>query len=86
MHCSQNRPAYESFGNLKAAVQFLEVVYNYRMLDIYNLAANKDYYVRIRFGIDTDELPLPMKSSSLWDNERNLQNDWYEWEVKRPES
>lgn len=69
----------------KAAVQFIEVVYNYRMLDINNLAADKDYYVRLRFGIYTDELPLSLKSGSLWDNDRNLQSDWYEWEVKRPE-
>ena len=72
--------------NLKAAVYLIEVVYNYRMLDINNLAVDKDYYVRIRFDIYTDQLPLSLKSGSLWDNDRNLQSDWYEWEVKRPES
>ncbi|MCP4982883.1 MAG: DUF4390 domain-containing protein [Gammaproteobacteria bacterium] len=74
------------FDNRKAAVHSIEVVYNYPMLDINNLAADKDYYARIRFGIDTDELPLPLKSSSLWDNDWDLQSDWYEWEVERPES
>ncbi len=73
------------FDDRKAAVQFIEVVYNYPMLDINNLAADKDYYARVRFGIDTDELPLPLKSSSLWDNDWNLKSDWYEWEVERPE-
>jgi len=74
------------FDNRKAAVQSIEVVYNYPMLDINNLAPDKEYYARVRFGIDTDELPLPLKSSSLWDNDWNLKSDWYEWEVIRPES
>ena len=74
------------FQERKAAVQFVEVVYNYPMLDINNLAACREYYARARFGIDTDELPLPLKSSSLWDNDWDLKSDWYEWEVKYPAS
>ncbi len=72
------------FDSRKAAVQFIEVVYNYPMLDINNLAPDKNYYARVRFGIDSDELPLPLKSSSLWDNNWDLKSDWYEWEVVRP--
>lgn len=73
------------FDTRKAAVQSFEVVYNYPMLDINNLAPDKEYYARVRFGIDTDELPLPLKSSSLWDNDWDLKSDWYEWEVRRPQ-
>jgi len=72
------------FENRKAAVQSIEVVYNYPMLDIDNLAPKRKYYARLRFGIDTDELPLPLKSSSLWDNDWDLKSDWYEREVVRP--
>lgn len=71
------------FGERKAAVHFVEVVYNYPMLDIENLAADQAYYARVKFGIDSDELPLPLKSSSLWDNDWELQSDWYEQEVPR---
>jgi hypothetical protein len=74
------------FGERKAAVHFVEVVYNYPLLDIGNLAPEQDYYARVRFGVDTDELPQPLKSSALWDNNWDLQSDWYEWEVVRPES
>ena len=74
------------FDSRAAAQRYLEVVYNYPMLDINNLAPEKQYYARARFGIDTDELPLPLKSSSLWDNDWDLKSDWYEWEVMRPES
>ena len=74
------------FKRRKAAVRFIEVVYNYPMLDVNNLAPDREYYARVRFGIDTDELPQPLKSSSLWDNDWDLQSDWYEWEVIRPKS
>ena len=52
-------------------------------LDIENLAADKNYYARVRFGIDTDELPLPLQSSWFWHSDWDLQSEWYEWEVKR---
>jgi len=74
------------FDSRDAAVQFIEVVYNYPMLDINNLAPNRDYYARVRFGIDSDELPLPLKSSSLWDNDWDLKSEWYEWDVERSRS
>ena len=74
------------FDERKAAVQFIELVYNYPMLDINNLAADKNYYARVRFGIDTDELPLPLQSSWFWDSDWDLQSEWYEWEVRRPAS
>jgi hypothetical protein len=74
------------FDDRDTAVEFVEVVYNYPMLDINNLAPDKTYYARLRFGIDSDELPLPLKSSSLWDNDWDLKSDWYVWEVRRPGS
>jgi hypothetical protein len=74
------------FDTREAAVRYIEVVYNYPMLNINNLAPDRDYYARVRFGIDTDELPLPLKSSSLWDNDWDLKSDWYEWKVQGPGS
>ncbi len=74
------------FDDRDTALRFIEVVYNYPLLDINNLAHDREYYARVRFGIDSDELPLPLKSSSLWDNDWDLKSDWYEWEVERPES
>ena len=74
------------FDRRKAAVQFIELVYNYPMLDIDNLAADKNYYARARYGIDADKLPLPLQSSWFWDSDWDLQSEWYEWEVERPAS
>ena len=74
------------FDSRHAAVRYIEVVYNYPMLNIRNLAPGREYYARVRFGIDSDELPLPLKSSSLWDNDWDLTSDWYEWDVQAPGS
>ena len=74
------------YDELSNAVQNLELVYNYPMLDINNLVYDRDYYARMRFGIDSVQLPLPLKSSSLWDNKWNLQSEWYEWSIERPAS
>ena len=72
------------FDDREAALRFIEVVNDYPLLNIDNLAPDREFYARVRFGIDTDELPLPLKSSSLWDNDWALKSDWYEWEVERP--
>ncbi len=71
------------FDHLNQAVHYLRLVYNYPMLDIDNISDTRSYYARIRFGIDGDELPLPLKSSSLWDNDWGLRSDWYEWDIEK---
>jgi hypothetical protein len=74
------------FDNQQAAVRFIEVVYNYPMLDIKNLAPDQEYYARVRYGIDADELPLPLQSSWPWDDDWDLKSAWYEWPVQSPGS
>jgi hypothetical protein len=74
------------YGGREAAVRSIEVVYNYPMFNIDNLAPGRDYYARVRYGIDADELPLPLKSSSLWDNDWDLKSDWFEWDIQGPEA
>lgn len=72
------------FDNRDHAVEFIEVVYNYPMLDIKNLASDREYYARVRYGIDADKLPLPLQSSWPWDDDWDLKSDWYEWQVQSP--
>ena len=71
------------FDDLNEAVDYLQVVNNYPMLDINNISDERNYYARLRFGIDSDELPLPLKSSSLWDNDWDLKSDWYVWDIEK---
>lgn len=71
------------FDSLNEAVEYLREVNNYPMLDVNNISDERSYYARLRFGIDSDELPLPLKSSSLWDNDWNLKSDWYAWDIEK---
>ncbi len=71
------------FDSLNEAVEYLHEVNNYPMLDVNNISDERSYYARLRFGIDGDELPLPLKSSSLWDNDWNLKSDWYAWDIEK---
>ena len=71
------------FDSLNEAVHYLQVVYNYPMLDINNISDDRNFYARIRTGIDSDELPVPLKSSSLWHNKWSLKSDWYEWDIDK---
>jgi hypothetical protein len=71
------------FDSLSEAVHYLQVVYNYPMLDINNISADRSFYARIRVGIDSDELPVPLKSSSLWENDWGLTSDWYAWDIEK---
>ena len=73
------------FGDFSAAVHFVEVAYRYPLFDVANFSRGRDYYARLRFGIDTDALPRRLKSSALWDNDWDLQSEWHEQEVVRPE-
>lgn len=69
------------FDSREQAVSSLLAVYRYPMLDIKNFHPGLRLYARLHFGIDTDELPRPLKSSSLWDNDWGLQSDWFEWGI-----
>ena len=69
------------FNSREEAVQYLKVIYSYPMFDISNINQSGRVYMRMRAGIDVDELPLPLKSSSLWDNDWALRSEWFEWNI-----
>jgi hypothetical protein len=73
------------FNSRQEAVFYLEVIYAYPMFDITNINQSEPVYARLRVGIDFDELPLPLKSNSLWDNDWGLQSDWFEWGIDQPQ-
>ncbi len=70
------------FDKLDDALSALSVVFNYPLLPPSGLEPGQNYRLRLRFGIDQDELPIPLKSSSLWQNDWSLSSDWYEWEYQ----
>jgi len=50
--------------NRDEAIKSLQMVYRYPMFDINNINQDLQVYARMRFGLDIDELPLPLKSAA----------------------
>lgn len=78
---NQGHRAY--FDSREEAVNSLQQISQYPMFDISNISADLKVYARMRFGLDSDELPLPLKSSSLWANDWDLQSEWFNWDIER---
>jgi hypothetical protein len=78
-----NRSSRTYFDSREEAVSSLQSVSDYPMFDIGNIDAGLKVYARMRFGLNSDELPLPLKSSSLWANDWDLQSDWFSWDLDR---
>lgn len=76
---SQSRQFYSS---IEEAIRQMSILVNYPIMNSNALISDHIYYAHLRIGIDYKELPLPLKSSSLWDNNWNLLSDWYVWEIK----
>ena len=71
------------YPDMSSALDSLSVLLDYPMLDTDNLERDKNYRARMRLGIDQEELPLPLKSSSLWQNDWTAASEWFDWEVEQ---
>jgi hypothetical protein len=69
------------FSSIDEAVEQLSVILDFPVLDKNNLKEQESYVARLRIGVDQSELPVPLKSSSLWKNNWALTSEWYEWEI-----
>ena len=78
-----NLGSLQYFNSLNDAVNQLSVLLGFPMLDRNNLIAGEAYYARMRLGINELELPIPLKSSALWDNDWDLVSEWFEWVVSQ---
>ena len=69
------------YPTLEKAIASLTVLIDYPGLDNNALVPGEHYNLRLRFGIESRELPLPLQSSSLLENDWSLASDWFEWEL-----
>jgi hypothetical protein len=76
-----NAGSVHYYSTLKEALNGLSVVLDYPLLDNNALQSGEQYSARLRIGIDETELPVPLKTSALWESNWNLMSDWYEWDV-----
>ena len=71
------------FLSLKEALEYLTKLQNYPLLDNNSLKQDEQYQATITFGIDLVELPIPLKSSSWWENNWDLVSEPVEWSISR---
>jgi hypothetical protein len=69
------------FDSLGEAIAYMDAVYDYPMLDVSNFDFNHEFYARTRFGIDREELPLPLKPSVFWPSDWDERSSWYSFEL-----
>jgi hypothetical protein len=69
------------FDSLDEAVEHMEAVFNYPMLDIGNFDFNREFYARARFRIDHEALPLPLKPSFFWPSDWDERSKWFSFEM-----
>ncbi len=72
-----------SFSSVEQSFNYLTVLLNYPLLDSNALNQREQYNARLHFGIDNSELPVPLKSSSLWKNDWDLVSEWHEWDITK---
>ena len=68
------------YAEIEDVVNDLSVLIDYPVLDINPLPEDKAHYAKIRFGIDQNALPIPIRTSWLAQNRGTLISEWYQWE------
>jgi hypothetical protein len=78
-----NQGHRQYFSNIQSALNKIRNMNDFPMLDANTVDNSRAYMAKIRLGVDQVELPLPLKSSSLWKKNWALSSDWFELEVEK---
>lgn len=78
-----NQGHRQYFSNIHSALNKIRNMKNFPMLDANTVDHSRGYSARLRLGVDSAELPIPLKSSSLWKMNWSLVSDWFELEVQK---
>ena len=76
-----NSGGIHHFSTLKEALAGLSVLLNFPLLDNNALEKGEHYSGQLNFGIDETELPVPLKTQVLGQNNWDLVSDWFEWDI-----
>jgi len=69
------------YKNLESTLNFISKINKMKLLNKNKLNENIDYMARIRFYIDIDSLPSPMRPRAYFSSDWNISSNWYEWEI-----
>lgn len=73
----------ESFATLYSALNYLGRVQRLPVIDESLLVPDRDYRVRLRALLATEQYSAPLRLIFFWRDEWQLKSEWYEWKLGR---
>ncbi len=73
----------ESFATLYSALNSLGRVDGLPVIDDALLQSGKQYRVRLRSLLNTQQYPAPLRLLFFWRDQWQLKSDWFEWPLER---
>ena len=73
----------DSFATLYSALNNLGRVTALPIVDDDLLRSGKDYRIRVRVMLQTQQYPAPLRLMFFWRSQWQLQSEWYEWTLER---
>ena len=73
----------DSFATLYSALNSLGRVQGLPVVDDALLTADKNYRLRLRAMLNTEQYPATLRLLFFWRGQWQLQSEWYEWSLER---
>lgn len=73
----------ESFATLYSALNYLGRVQDLPVIDAPLLEEGREYRVRLRALLSTEQYSAPLRLIFFWRDEWQLKSEWYEWTLER---
>lgn len=71
-----------SFATLFSALNYLGRIDGLPFIDSTLLDPDREYDIRIRAVLDTEQLPGPLRLLAFWRRDWSLGSDWYRWQLE----
>jgi hypothetical protein len=73
----------DSFATLYSALNSLGRVQGLPVIDDALLLPDRDYRLRLRAMLNTQQYPAPLRLLFFWRGQWQLQSEWFEWSLER---
>ena len=73
----------DSFATLYSALNNLGRIQALPVIDNSLLEADKDYRIRVRALLNTQQYPAPLRLLFFWRDQWQLESEWFEWLLER---
>ncbi len=73
----------DSFATLYSALNSLGRLQGLPIIDDALLESGKNYRIRLRAQLNTQQYPAPLRLLFFWRDEWQLESEWFEWSLER---